>query len=329
MGCSTSMSPCRLLGGQKLRVSESTAQLPTCPPHQHIMKDPDFAPYFNGWGRGMHIMEAVWVCVLVKGSPMESFQPEWWSMHLSGVFFLWKRGGKRESKRDYSLLESGFWGTQAQGSVNLASLRGVARRGVLGGLIRRMLSHHPSRQAGENWLASCRVEFTGGGGGGWCGVLHCIPVTAFGLFQDLSSKLIKYPSCFSLPAVATLPLAAPSPSLHWPFDPSDYCERWGTQAASEWARVSGRNSKLKTGQRVSLHFSHCWKTAPLQTDWQTTAPCQWDILNCDAWETASANKQLKKKTNLHSVLEDFSSREWKRKILHSTLRIKFRSFILQ
>lgn len=70
------------------------------------------------------------------------------------------------SKRDYSLLESGFWGTQAQESVNLASLRGAPGRGVLGGLIRWMLSHHPSRQAAENWLAPYRVEFTGGGGGG-------------------------------------------------------------------------------------------------------------------------------------------------------------------
>lgn len=138
-----------------------------------------------------------------------------------------ERNGGREgkSKRDYSPLESGFWGTQAQESVNLAGLRGVAGRGVLGGLIRRMLSHHPSRQAGENWLAPRRVEFTGGAGGGGCGVVRWIPVTAFGLFQDLSSKLIKYRSCFPLPAVAALPLAAPSPSLHWPFDPSDYCER--------------------------------------------------------------------------------------------------------
>lgn len=79
----------------------------------------------------------------------------------------------KKRKRDYSPLEYGFWGTQAQESVNLAGLRGVAGRGVLGGLIRRMLSHHPSRQAGENWLAPCRVEFTGGGGGGmmWSGVL--------------------------------------------------------------------------------------------------------------------------------------------------------------
>lgn len=43
---------------------------------------------------------------------------------------------------------------------------GAAGRGVLGGLIRRMLSHHPSRQAAENWLAPRRVEFTGGGGVG-------------------------------------------------------------------------------------------------------------------------------------------------------------------
>lgn len=41
------------------------------------------------------------------------------------------RDGGREkgSKRDYSLLESGFWGTQAQESVNLASLRGAAGPG--------------------------------------------------------------------------------------------------------------------------------------------------------------------------------------------------------
>ena len=170
------------------------------------------------------------MCDGVGGSSGE-LRGEWWSMHLSAYFFfcLWKKEGERkrekESKRDYSPLESGFWGTQAQESVNLASLRGAAGRGVLGGLIRRMLSHHPSRQAGENWLAPRRVEFTGGGGGGGCGAVHWIPVTAFGLFQDLSSKLIKYRSCFPLPAVAALPLAAPSPSLHWPFDPSDYCER--------------------------------------------------------------------------------------------------------
>lgn len=95
------------------------------------------------------------------------------------LFFVCERkrkgrngGRERESKRDYSPLESGFWGTQAQESVNLASLRGAAGRGVLGGLIRRMLSHHPSRQAGENWLAPRRVEFTGGGGGGGCGAVH-------------------------------------------------------------------------------------------------------------------------------------------------------------
>lgn len=147
------------------------------------------------------------------------------SQCLFYIFFVCE--SKRASKRDYSPLESGFWGTQAQESVNLASLRGAAVRGVLGGLIRRMLSHHPSRQAGENWLAPRRVEFTGGGEavGGECGAVRWIPVTAFGLFQDLSSKLIKYRSCFPLPAEAALPLAAPSPSLRWPFDPSDYCER--------------------------------------------------------------------------------------------------------
>jgi len=94
------------------------------------------------------------------------------SQCLFYIFFVCE--SKRESKRDYSPLESGFWGTQAQESVNLASLRGAAVRGVLGGLIRRMLSHHPSRQAGENWLAPRRVEFTGGGGGGgrmWSGAL--------------------------------------------------------------------------------------------------------------------------------------------------------------
>lgn len=125
----------------------------------------------------MHRMEDVGVCVMVKGSPLETPTPEWWSTCLSAFFFFAREkkrenGGERAgwwwgSKRDYSLLESGFWGTQAQESVNLASLRGgVAGRGVLGGLIRRMLSHHPSRQAAENWLAPRRVEFTGGGGGG-------------------------------------------------------------------------------------------------------------------------------------------------------------------
>lgn len=64
---------------------------------------------------------------------------------------------------DYSPLESGFWGTQAQESVKLAGQRGAAGRGVLRGLIRRTLSHHPSRQAGENWLAPRRVQFMGGG----------------------------------------------------------------------------------------------------------------------------------------------------------------------
>lgn len=109
-------------------------------------------------------------------------------MHLNGFtfflfFFFWAlrekeerenwKEGKRERKRDYSLLESGFWGTQAQESVNLAGLRGAAGRGVLGGLIRRMLSHHPSRQAGENWLDPRRVEFMGGKRWGrmWSGAL--------------------------------------------------------------------------------------------------------------------------------------------------------------
>lgn len=178
--------------------------------------------------------------VMVEARSSGEFGGEWWSVRLFYLIYLffvcvserkrkgrngWREREQGESKKDYSLLESGFWGTQAQESVNLASLRGAAGRGVLGGLIRRMLSHHPSRQAGENWLAPRRVEFTGGVGGGGRGAVHWIPVTAFGLFQDLSSKLIKYPSCFPLPAVAALPLAAPSPSLHWPFDPSDYCER--------------------------------------------------------------------------------------------------------
>lgn len=113
-----------------------------------------------------------------KGSPLETPPPEWWSTRLTAFFFLpvkrrGKVGGGGWSKRDYSLLESGFWGTQAQESVNLASLRGAAGRGVLGGLIRRMLSHHPSRQAAENWLAPRRVEFTGGGGGGGGDAVRC------------------------------------------------------------------------------------------------------------------------------------------------------------
>lgn len=108
-------------------------------------------------------MEGVGVCVMGKGSPLETPPPEWWSTRREKKR---ESGGWGWSKRDYSLLESGFWGTQAQESVNLASLRGAAGRGVLGGLIRRMLSHHPSRQAAENWLAPRRVEFTGGGGGG-------------------------------------------------------------------------------------------------------------------------------------------------------------------
>lgn len=85
-----------------------------------------------------------------------------------------------------------------------------------------MLSHHPSRQAGENWLAPRRVEFTGGGGGGGCGAVHWIPVTAFGLFQDLSSKLIKdpLPASLYLPWQLSLSLG-PSPSSRWPFDPAD------------------------------------------------------------------------------------------------------------
>lgn len=43
-----SESPRCSLGGQEWRVSGSAAQLPACPPHQHIMKYLDFAPYFNG-----------------------------------------------------------------------------------------------------------------------------------------------------------------------------------------------------------------------------------------------------------------------------------------
>lgn len=108
-------------------------------------------------------------------------------LHVSLPFFFAREkkrenGGERVgwwwgSRRDYSLLESGFWGRKAQESVNLASLGGwggSAGRGVLGGLIRRMLSHHPSRQAAENWLAPRRVEFTGGagGGGGGEGMMH-------------------------------------------------------------------------------------------------------------------------------------------------------------
>lgn len=117
---------------------------------------------------------------MVEESPLESLEGNGGLCISVLIFCLWKKedGEKwRESKRDNSPLESGFWGTQAQESVNLASLRGVAGRGVLGGLIRRMLSHHPSRQAGENWLAPCRVEFTGRGGGGGCGAVHWIPVT--------------------------------------------------------------------------------------------------------------------------------------------------------
>lgn len=78
-------------------------------------------------------MDDVGVRVMVKESSPETPQPEWWSTCLS-AFFLpvkrkWENSGERVgwwsgSKRDYSLLESGFWGTQAQESVNLASLRG-------------------------------------------------------------------------------------------------------------------------------------------------------------------------------------------------------------
>lgn len=166
---------------------------------------------------------------MVEGSPLEGLDGNGGLYGALCLFFIIVREREihiaRERSRDDSPLESGFWGTQAQESVNLAGQRGASERGVLGGLIRRMLSHHPSRQAGENWLAPRRVEFTGGGSGGGSRAVHWIPVTAFGLFQDLSSKLIKYCSCFPLPAVAALGLAAPSPSLERPFDPSNYCER--------------------------------------------------------------------------------------------------------
>lgn len=81
----------------------------------------------------MHGMEDVGVCVLVEGGPLETPPPERWSTCLTAFFFAREKkrenGGERVgrwwgSRRDYSLLESGFWGRKAQESVNLASLGG-------------------------------------------------------------------------------------------------------------------------------------------------------------------------------------------------------------
>lgn len=128
----------------------------------------------------MHGMEDVGVCVMVKGSPLETPTPEWWSTCLSAFFFspvkrkgkmgVRERGGGGGGAREIILfwnLDSGARRPRSQSIWPVWG--GAAGRGVLGGLIRRMLSHHPSRQAAENWLAPRRVEFTGGGGGGWGG----------------------------------------------------------------------------------------------------------------------------------------------------------------
>lgn len=120
------------------------------------------------------------MCVMVKGSPLETPQPEWWSTCLCAFFLPVKREGKMGVREwgggggQERLFSFGIWilghaGPGVSQSGQSEKWRGVGGGvglGVLGGLIRRMLSHHPSRQAAENWLAPRRVEFTGGGVGG-------------------------------------------------------------------------------------------------------------------------------------------------------------------
>lgn len=80
------------------------------------------------------------------------------------IILFWNLDSGARRPRSQSIWP--VWGVRGGGW-------GTAGRGVLGGLIRRMLSHHPSRQAAENWLAPRRVEFTGGaGGGGGGGMMH-------------------------------------------------------------------------------------------------------------------------------------------------------------
>lgn len=253
-----------------------------------------------GWGEGECRVEAVWVgvCVWWRGVLWRLWREMVVYASQSLFFCLRERksegrnGGRvKERERDKEIIllwnpDSGAHRPRSQ-SIWLVWGGRAAGQGVLGGLIRRMLSDHPSRQAGENWLAPRRVEFMGGGGGGECGAVHWIPVTAFGLFQDLCSKLIKYLSCFPLPAVAAPPLAAPSPSLHWPFDPSDYCERWGAQAAEEWTRVSGRNGEeLQTQDPAKRERASTSLTAGRQLHFRQTdkrLPCVsetvWSVLH--------------------------------------------------
>lgn len=123
-----------------VRVRESAAQQHPRPSHQHLMKYLGSTPYFNGVrGRGVQGGGRVGGCVcVVKRCPLETVEGNG-GLCISELIFLspWKeerrekwRESKRERERqgDYSPLESGFWGTQAQESVNLAGLRGAGSR---------------------------------------------------------------------------------------------------------------------------------------------------------------------------------------------------------
>lgn len=158
---------------------------------------------------------------------------------------------EKESKRDYSPLEPGFWGTQAQESVNLDGLRGAAGRGVLRGLIRRMLSHHPSRQAGENWLAPRRVEFTGVEAVeedvvDTCHSLWSVP----GSQQQINkiSFLLLFTCRGSSPSCCS-PLPACSCPLTPPTTVRDEESMQAVRGPESHKEMRGENSKLKTKQR--------------------------------------------------------------------------------
>lgn len=122
------------------------------------------------------------------------------------LFWNLDSGAGRPRSQSIWPVWGGWWG-------------GSAGRGVLGGLIRRMLSHHPSRQAAENWLAPRRVEFTGGAGGVGGGRNDALD-TCHSLWSVSGSQQQINKISFLL--LFTCRGSSPSPSLQRPFDPSDY-----------------------------------------------------------------------------------------------------------
>lgn len=236
--------------------------------------------------------------VMVEGSSQETF-PENGGLCISLLIFCqWNKRGKR-------LFSFGMWilghtgpGVSQSGQFERRRRSG---RGVLGGLIRRMLSHHPSRQAGENWLAPRRVEFTGGAGGGSGALDTCHSLwSVSGSQQQINkiSSLLPFTCRGSSPSRCSFSQLAPA---LWPLPLLREMRGLGSRRAGQSvSQKIGRNSQspepaqeerlptsLAAGRQ--LHFRQTDKRLPRvrETFWSG-----------DAWEMAAANKQqLKQESN--------------------------------